>query len=44
VTANRDGTARIWLSIEDLLQLAESLIQREPPIFTGEERRRFGLE
>lgn len=44
VTASEDQTARLWVArIEDLLALAGSLIQREPPIFTEEERRRFGL-
>jgi WD40 repeat protein len=45
VTTSWDRTARVWLvSIEDLLKLAESLIQREPPTFTPEERVRFGIE
>jgi len=37
-TADDDQTARLWLSIQDLLALAQSLIQREPPIFTKEEQ------
>jgi len=42
VTASEDRTARVWIArIEDLLALAESLIQREPPTFTPEERQRF---
>ena len=42
VTGSADRTARIWVAhIEDLLDLAESLIQREPPVFTLEERQRF---
>ena len=45
-TANRDQTARIWdaASIDELLAKAEPLIQRDPPLLTPEERRRFGLE
>lgn len=42
VTGSADLTARIWTArIEDLLDLAESLIQRDPPVFTPEERERF---
>lgn len=44
VTASADGTARLWVAdIRDLLAQAASLIQRDPPVFTEEERRRFGL-
>jgi WD40 repeat protein len=45
VTASSDKTARLWTgSIEGLLKQAEGLIQREPPVFTPEERVRFGIE
>jgi len=45
VIASDDITALIWLaSIEDLLAEAARRIQRDPPIFTEEERRRFLLE
>lgn len=45
VTASADQTARIWIAnIDDLLAEAERLIQRDPPILTPEERRRYGLE
>ena len=45
VTASVDGTARIWdVAIEDLLDEARRLIQRDPPLLTPEERRRVGLE
>jgi WD40 repeat protein/serine/threonine protein kinase len=44
VTASADKTARVWPSVETLLQETESLIQRDPPEFTPEERARFGLE
>lgn len=43
VTASADRTARIWPSVGTLLKEAESLIQRDPPEFTPEERTRFGL-
>ena len=39
LTASGDKTARIWpVGIEGLLKQAESLIQRDPPEFTPEER------
>ena len=45
VTASADQTARIWdAAIEDLLDEAKRLIQRDPPLLTPEERRRYGLE
>jgi WD40 repeat protein len=45
VTSSEDRTARIWLaSIDDLLVEAARLIQRDPPLLTPEESRRFGLE
>jgi len=45
VTASLDDTARLWVAdIRDLLAQAASLIQRDPPVFTDEERRQFGLD
>jgi len=45
VTASDDETARIWdANIENLLDEAKRLIQRDPPLLTPEERRRYGLE
>ena len=45
VSGGPDGTLRVWLAdLEALLALADSLIQRDPPIFTGDERIRFGFE
>jgi WD40 repeat protein len=44
VTGGEDGIVCLWPSIEHLLAQAESLIQRDPPIFTPEERRRYGLD
>ena len=42
VTASPDLTARVWMArIEDLLDLSERLVQREPPILTPKERARF---
>ncbi len=42
VTASDDGTARLWfVSVDDLLAEAARLIQRNPPVLTSEERRRF---
>ena len=42
VTTSANRTVRIWPAwIEDLLKLAAGLIQRDPPIFTLAERRRF---
>ena len=39
LTASTDKTVRIWpVGIEDLLKLADSLILRNPPEFTPEER------
>ena len=39
LTASTDGTVRIWpVGIEGLLSLADSLILRDPPEFTPEER------
>ncbi len=46
VSGSLDDTVRVWwpLDIESLLDLADSLIQRDPPIFIGNERARFGFE
>jgi WD40 repeat protein len=45
VTASIDGTARIWIAnIDDLLAEAARLIQRDPPLLSLEERRRYELE
>ena len=42
VTASADFTARVWVAhVEGLLDLAGSLIQREPPALTKAERGRF---
>ena len=41
--ASADKTARVWPSVEALLNEAKILIQRGPPEFTPEERMRFGL-
>ena len=42
VTVTADETARLWFAaIEDWLAEAARLIQRDPPIFTDEERRRL---
>jgi WD40 repeat protein len=44
-TAGADWTARIWdASIEDLLNAARRLIQRDPPQLTSEEWQRLGLD
>jgi roadblock/LC7 domain-containing protein len=44
-TASDDQTAMIWLvSLDDLLAFVESRIQRDPPLFTPEERKRYGLD
>ena len=40
-----DHTLRVWLvDTEYLLKLADALIQRDPPIFVGLERARFGFQ
>ncbi len=45
VSGSEDQTIRLWMgSTETLLNLAKSLIQRDPPIFSGNERARFGFE
>jgi WD40 repeat protein len=42
VTASADLSVRIWIAdIQDLMDAAESLVQRQPPILTPEERERF---
>ena len=39
LTASLDQTARVWqVEIEGLLDLAESMILRDPPEFTAQER------
>jgi len=43
VTASDDGTARVWLMPDELLAVALSRVQRDPPIFTVEEKTRFGI-
>jgi YD repeat-containing protein len=45
VSGGSDGTVRLWIAnVEDLLELADSLIQRDPPLFTPDELERFGFE
>jgi len=45
VSGGEDGTVRVWFGdIEALLELADSLIQRDSPIFLGDERIRFGFD
>jgi WD40 repeat protein len=45
VSGGEDGTVRLWFGdIEALLELADSLIQRDSPIFLGDERIRFGFD
>jgi WD40 repeat protein len=45
ITASTDQTVRISVAnIEDLLAEAQRRIQRDPPLFTSEERQRYGLE
>ena len=44
VTASSDGTVRVWPSIDELLEVAGSPIQRDSPTFTAEERARYGLD
>jgi hypothetical protein len=45
LTAGADWTTRIWdASIEDLLNEARRLIQRDPPLLTFEEWQRLGLD
>lgn len=45
VSASTDTTARLWVaSIDELLAQAQSLIQREPPLLTPEEKQQYGLE
>lgn len=44
VTASRNGAARIWVAnIEDLLDKAQRLISRDPPLLTLDELRSYGL-
>lgn len=42
VTGSKDGTVRLWPSTEALLDLSRQMVQREPPTFTEEEKKRFG--
>jgi WD40 repeat protein len=45
LTASGDQTARVWpATLEDLLAIADGLIQRDPPLLTAYERQRYGLE
>jgi WD40 repeat protein/energy-coupling factor transporter ATP-binding protein EcfA2 len=45
ISAGADATAQLWFThIKDLIGQATSLIQRDPPDFTPEERRRFLYE
>ncbi len=45
ITASADQTARVWpATVELLLEVVEALIQRDPPLLTPDERKRFGLE
>jgi len=39
-----DRTVQIWPDLESLLKLADSLIQRDPPVFYGSELGLFGFE
>jgi WD40 repeat protein len=44
-TGGYDGKVRIWpATVDALLELADSLISRDPPFLTPEERRRYGLD
>jgi WD40 repeat protein len=45
VSGSKDWTVRVWYGdIDYLLDLADSLTQRDPPIFLGEEHARFGFD
>ena len=45
VTTCDDNITRVWPATADsLLAVVERLIQRDPPLLTPDERRRFGLE
>lgn len=45
ISASKDKSAIVWtVSIASLLKTAESRIQRDPAIFTRDERLRFGLD
>ena len=45
ITGGEMAGVRVWLvDIEDVLTLARSLIQRDPPTLTSEERERYGLD
>lgn len=45
VSTSTDMTVRLWMaSIDVLLAQAQSLIQRDPPLLSDEEKQQFGLE
>jgi WD40 repeat protein len=45
VTGSLDGTAKVWpVDVEELLELADPLIQRYNPWLTPAERERYGVE
>ena len=45
ITASEDRTVRTWTTdIQALIALARLRIQRDPPSFTSEEQRRYGIE
>jgi WD40 repeat protein len=45
VSGSTDQTVRQWyVDVDYLLKLADSLIQRDPPIFVGQERALFGFD
>lgn len=44
VTAGMDGTLRLWPSIGQLLESAGRRIQRDPPVFLGDELTRFAID
>ena len=45
VSGSGDNTLRLWYAdVPYLLRLAESLIQRDPPVFVGEERGRYRFD
>ena len=45
VSTSNDRTARLWVvDIKSMLAVAESMIQREPPILSDLEQQHFGIE
>ncbi len=45
ISASEDRTVRTWVTdVQTLIALALAHIQRDPPSFTPEEQRRFGVE